>query len=363
MAEVPAPPHFDNETHGPDIAVDDDPGYDSYSLTGDHLSPGPCLLTFSLDSRIDANAFMCPETDTTSIKSSIYRYRVEHGRRYHAYKDGAYWGPNDEEAQETNDLAHHVNLLMMNQRLYLAPLDKPQKVLDVGTGTGIWAIDFADQHPEAVVIGTDLSPIQPRWVPPNLYFEVDDAVEYPWRFGPNTFDYIHVRDLFGCIPDWHQFMRQCLDCLKPGGYLEVSNVSVWVDCDDGSIPNDPNHPLRRWGTVFREAGRVTGKTTEILETQRQVMMESGFKDVQEARFKKVIGPWPKDPTLKEQGLFYQIECLQGSEGWALAFLTRVMKWEIEEVRMFLDDFKACVKDRRIHSYSPVSVVWGRKPVV
>lgn len=35
MAEVPAPPHFDNDTHGPDIAVDDDPGYDSYSLTGD----------------------------------------------------------------------------------------------------------------------------------------------------------------------------------------------------------------------------------------------------------------------------------------------------------------------------------------
>jgi methylase of polypeptide subunit release factors len=33
-------------------------------------------------------------------------------------------------------------------------------VLDIGTGTGIWAIDFADEHPEAEVIGTDLSPIQ-----------------------------------------------------------------------------------------------------------------------------------------------------------------------------------------------------------
>jgi len=28
--------------------------------------------------------------------------------------------------------------------LYAAPLDNPQKVLDVGTGTGIWAIDFAE---------------------------------------------------------------------------------------------------------------------------------------------------------------------------------------------------------------------------
>lgn len=33
--------------------------------------------------------------------------------------------------------------------------------LDIGTGTGIWAIDFADEHPETTVIGTDLSPIQP----------------------------------------------------------------------------------------------------------------------------------------------------------------------------------------------------------
>lgn len=28
--------------------------------------------------------------------------------------------------------------------------------------------DFADEYPEAEVIGTDISPIQPSWVPPNL---------------------------------------------------------------------------------------------------------------------------------------------------------------------------------------------------
>jgi methylase of polypeptide subunit release factors len=34
-------------------------------------------------------------------------------------------------------------------------------VLDFATGTGMWAIDFADKYPAASVIGTDLSPIQP----------------------------------------------------------------------------------------------------------------------------------------------------------------------------------------------------------
>jgi methylase of polypeptide subunit release factors len=61
----------------------------------------------------------------------------------------------------------------------LAPVKQDvQNVLDIGTGTGLWAIEFgacqsiatsmqdaklssADKHPSAIVIGTDLSPIQP----------------------------------------------------------------------------------------------------------------------------------------------------------------------------------------------------------
>jgi ubiquinone/menaquinone biosynthesis C-methylase UbiE len=58
---------------------------------------------------------------------------------------------------------HHIYNMLLEGRLHVAPLDKPQRILDIGTGTGIWAIDIADQFPEAEVIGTDLSPIQPSW--------------------------------------------------------------------------------------------------------------------------------------------------------------------------------------------------------
>jgi methylase of polypeptide subunit release factors len=37
-----------------------------------------------------------------------------------------------------------------------------KRVLDLGTGSGIWAIEYADAHPEADVIGVDLSPVQPH---------------------------------------------------------------------------------------------------------------------------------------------------------------------------------------------------------
>ena len=69
--------------------------------------------------------------------------------------------------------------------------------------------DFADEYPSAEVIGSDLSPIQPTFVPPNLKFEVDD-VEEPWVHPENHFDLIHVRALYGAVADWPEFYRNAL---------------------------------------------------------------------------------------------------------------------------------------------------------
>ena len=55
------------------------------------------------------------------------------------------------------DMYHEVSLAILHGELHKAPIKaKPQRVLDIGTGTGIWAIDFADKYPSAEVIGTDL---------------------------------------------------------------------------------------------------------------------------------------------------------------------------------------------------------------
>lgn len=63
---------------------------------------------------------------------------------------------------------------MLNDKLFLAPLENPTAILDVGTGTGTWTMDCAGDYPGAQVVGFDPSPIQPTYVPPNLQFEIFD---------------------------------------------------------------------------------------------------------------------------------------------------------------------------------------------
>ena len=88
----------------------------------------------------------------------------------------------------------------MNNQLHLAPIDShPHKILDLGTGSGIWAIDMADKYPSASVIGADTAAVQPNMIPPNLQFEVED-VTLEWLWAKNSFDFIHARELTMAIP-------------------------------------------------------------------------------------------------------------------------------------------------------------------
>ncbi|KAJ6437961.1 cyclase/dehydrase family protein [Purpureocillium lavendulum] len=117
---------------------------------------------------------------STSLRSSIFRYEWKHGRRYHSYQAGSYSFPNDDQEQDRLDMIHHVYCRALDDRLFLAPIDPTGlHILDIGTGTGIWPIDLADQFPSASIVGNDLSPIQPAFVPPNVTFVVDD-VELDW---------------------------------------------------------------------------------------------------------------------------------------------------------------------------------------
>lgn len=180
--------------------------------------------------------------------------------------------------------------------------------------------DMADQYPSATVTGTDLSPIQPEWVPPNCHFEIDD-VAMEWTFPRNHFDFIHVRELFGCIPDWDYFFAQAYEHTKPGGWIEIVEHSVQPICDDDTMSDD--HFYHTWGEVVVEMGEKFGKSFTIWQESAERLRQAGFVDVTEWRYKWPMNGWPTDPQMKNIGRWNQLRLMDGVEGFMLRLLTQV----------------------------------------
>ena len=167
------------------------------------------------------------------MTTSVYAYEHLHGRTYHAYHAGSYFLPNDEAEQDRMDIKYHAVRLAINDKPFYAPVSQPQAILDVGTGTGIWAIDVADAFPEALVIGTDLSPIQPNHVPPNLSFEIADSDD-EWTFR-QRFDLVHCRIMNDfTLKSWPHCFGQAFRSLRPGGWVECQEFDHNRRSDDNS---------------------------------------------------------------------------------------------------------------------------------
>ncbi|KAK3115654.1 hypothetical protein LTR53_004807 [Teratosphaeriaceae sp. CCFEE 6253] len=298
------------------------------------------------------------ESQTTTLSESIYNYRREHGRTYHAYKDGKYIFPNDEREADRLDLQHHIFRLTFGNRLYFAPVQSPARAVDIGTGTGIWAVEFADAHPECEVTGIDLSPGQPTLVPPNLKFLIDDA-EDSWIYN-QPFSFIHCRLMAGCFEDWPNFFRQAYQNLEPGGWLEMQDYGLPVKSADNTHLNTD---VLRWGELLCAAACNTGRPmgSEVSESYVQWMREAGFVDVQTRMFMWPTNSWPKEPYMKELGRWNMINIIDGLEGFCLALLTRGLGWRKEEVDVFVARVTRDLRDKRIHAYFPMPVTFGRRP--
>ncbi|SPJ78464.1 related to TAM domain methyltransferase [Fusarium torulosum] len=271
------------------------------------------------------------ESSTASVSASILEYRRSQGRTYHSDKfTTSYFLPNDDQ----------------------------QRVLDVGTGSGIWAIEFADRYPNTEVIGTDLSPCQPQWVPPNLRFEIDDAVVQPWAWKEDYFDFIHMRYLFGAIKDWNALFKEAYRCCASGGWVQSAEADVRFRSDDGSTELEPIFKI--YQKLFEEGSKIIGNPFFVHELQQKAFEEAGFTDIKTVDYKFPVGGWPKDPKLAGIGQFVKTTLENDLEGYTLMMWQDVCKWPQDEYQVALMSLRKAIRNPKVHSYMTVRYVYGRK---
>ncbi|KAF3350531.1 TTL domain-containing protein [Verticillium dahliae VDG2] len=263
--------------------------------------------------------------------------------------------------------------LTFDNRLSFAPICRPHRVLDVGCGVGIWALDFGEEHPESEVIGVDLSPVQPGLcvhqralsgfdtdyisTPPNVHYEIDD-LEEEWSFSRN-FDYIHSMMMTGAFRDWPNFYRQAFENLNPGGWVECQDINFPMKCDDDTIA--PQSDLGRWNELMMEAGTLSGFRLDLCDRAAEMMSAAGFVDIVRIPYKWPINQWPKDVRYKTLGEWTEANFVFGLESIMLALFTRFLGWKKEEVWEFIARVIAEWRDLRNHGYFEIYVTYGRKP--
>ncbi|KJZ79528.1 hypothetical protein HIM_00997 [Hirsutella minnesotensis 3608] len=298
---------------------------------------------------------------SASLSESVQTFPEEFGRTYHAYRAGSYAFPNDLPEQERLALQGEVMKRLFGDRLFFAPLSQsapPRRILDVATGIGDWAIQMGDLFCDSEIIATDLSPIQPDEVPPNVNFYVEDSSD-PWEYS-QKFDYVHTRATAGC---WSSFedevAQQAFDSLEPGGWFESQEMDSVVACDDGTM--DPQGPMAKWFRDLTIAGETCSRSFVIGAILKDVFERVGFVDVQQRIFKIPTNGWAKDERLRELGLMWESNIVTGLSGFSFRMFNRAYGRSSAEIEVSLVDVRRDVSNPRIHAYMPIYVVWGRKP--
>ncbi|KAJ5021105.1 hypothetical protein J3E73DRAFT_435011 [Bipolaris maydis] len=223
---------------------------------------------------------------------------MENGRWYHGFRRGLL-----HPGKGSHGHLPPVFRRSTERQLHQAPVpSEPHlqpRILDVGCGTGIWAIDMAE-------------------IPPNLRFRVPRDYESPWTLGEDSWDLIHLRMACGSVESWPELYQKIYTYACPIVALLAPSISAYAD---GSC-------FAKWYGWLADATQRAYRPIAYEHRTRQLLQAAGFIDIQETVIRVPYNTWPNDPHQKDIGRWYNLGLTEGLEALTFAPLTRVYHWDL-----------------------------------
>ncbi|EJU01928.1 S-adenosyl-L-methionine-dependent methyltransferase [Dacryopinax primogenitus] len=241
-------------------------------------------------------------TELPQMKEKSTARPVARKQRTWHEADAPYTFANDDTEWERLNGVHRAIKEYLGNRVTLAPLEdltpSPKNILELGAGTGVWAMDVANMFPNATVTAVDISFNNIRNPPRNVVLKQLNLLEgFPWE--PETFDIVHMRFLLVHMPNFPELAKKCAQVLRPGGILLLEDLDLNLYAMDGEITDNIRTFYDHYHGHMAKSG-VDGETGAKLEgVLHQLRM---FSDIHVHNMPAPIsGPFTDDPKLNKMG--------------------------------------------------------------
>ncbi|GLA67432.1 hypothetical protein AtubIFM54640_010751 [Aspergillus tubingensis] len=296
-----------------------------------------------------------------SARSLLARRLVqENGRIYQGQEIDSYILPCDETEQDRLDFMHALVMKAL-WPARLGHISHPHngRFLDLGCGTGIWAIEMAEAYPNAYVLGVDISAMQPDFHPPNCAFKVPFDYEHPWLIDGGQWDVIHMQMGCGSVTNWPRLYTRIFDHLLRDAWFEQVEVNFEPRCYDQPLEKGP---LSFWYHSLKSATQLSKREIAHSPVQTlQWLREAGFSDI---RYGEVVLPVNlKKPSDYDRvaARWYRTAFIDSIQPLCMAPFTRAHGWTHESIRSVVDAAQAEVLDSDLEFFYTLHIYKARRP--
>jgi len=154
-------------------------------------------------------------------------------------------------------------------------LQPGSRVLEVGSGLGLLAVDAANAAPDVQVVGVEISAAQIAAAPAHTRVTYVQGDAHTLDFPDGTFDLVYARYLLEHVGDPERVVREMRRVTKPGGRVAVCENDVSL------MRFDPPCPAfeRAW-EVFADFQAALGGDALVGRRLFRLFRVAGFNDVE-----------------------------------------------------------------------------------